>query len=75
MRKHKLKAQIGYKRRYIKCGSTSRITDNILKHQFNPPAPNQVWVSDITTKNARRLFVFSNGYGFILPQDSRLVDG
>jgi putative transposase len=48
MRKHRLKAQIGYKRRYIKGGSTSRIADNLLKRQFNPPAPNQVWVSDIT---------------------------
>ncbi|TQF73182.1 hypothetical protein [Pseudoalteromonas luteoviolacea] len=28
MRQHKLKAQIGYKRRHIKGGKTSRIADN-----------------------------------------------
>ncbi|WP_171047523.1 IS3 family transposase, partial [Pseudoalteromonas sp. S979] len=48
MRQHKLKAQIGYKRRHIKGGKTSRIADNLLARQFNPPAPNQTWVSDIT---------------------------
>ncbi|ALQ07160.1 transposase [Pseudoalteromonas sp. Bsw20308] len=48
MRQHKLKAQIGYKRRHIKGGRTSRIADNLLARQFNPPAPNQSWVSDIT---------------------------
>ena len=48
MRQHKLKAQIGYKRRHIKSGKTLRIADNLLARQFNPPAPNQTWVSDIT---------------------------
>ena len=48
MRQHKLKAQIGYKRRHIKGGKTSRIADNLLARQFNPPAPNQSWVSDKT---------------------------
>ncbi|WP_096040827.1 IS3 family transposase [Pseudoalteromonas issachenkonii] len=48
MRQHKLKAQIGYKRRHLKGGKTSRIADNLLARQFNPPAPNQSWVSDIT---------------------------
>jgi len=48
MRQHKLKAQIGYKRRHIKSGKASRIADNLLARQFNPPAPNQSWVSDIT---------------------------
>ena len=48
MRQHKLKAQIGYKHRHIKGGKTSRIADNLLARQFNPPAPNQSWVSDIT---------------------------
>ena len=45
---NKLKAQIGYKHRHIKGGKTSRIADNLLVRQFNPPAPNQSWVSDIT---------------------------
>ena len=41
-------AQIGYKRRHIKGDKTSGIADNLLARQFNPPAPNQSWVSDIT---------------------------
>ena len=48
MRANKLKAQIGYKRRYCKGGHPSRIADNILERQFNPEEPNKVWVSDIT---------------------------
>jgi len=48
MRQNKLKAQIGYKRRYITGGKPSKVADNLLSRQFNPPAPNQVWVSDIT---------------------------
>jgi len=58
MRKHKLKAQIGYKRKYIKGGSTSRIADNMLKRQFNPPEPNQVWVSDITYIRTHEGFLY-----------------
>ncbi len=38
MRQHKLKAQIGYKRRHIEGGKTSRFADNLLARQFNPPA-------------------------------------
>jgi len=45
---HKLKAQIGYKRRQIKGGKPGTVADNILNRQFSPEAPNQVWVSDIT---------------------------
>ena len=41
MRHHKLKAQIGYKRRHIKSGEAPRIAGNLLARQFNPPAPNQ----------------------------------
>ena len=48
MRQHKLKAQIGYKRRNVKACKTSRIVDNLLARQFNLPAPNQSWVSGIT---------------------------
>ena len=58
MRKHKLEAQIGYKRRYIKGDNTSRIADNILKLQFNPTAPNQVWVSDITYIRVHEGFLY-----------------
>jgi len=48
MRSNKLKAQIGYKRRYIKGGKTATIAGNILERNFNPTKPNERWVSDIT---------------------------
>ena len=48
MRENKLRAQIGYKRRYIKGGKSGKIADNILDRQFNPKAPNHAWVSDST---------------------------
>jgi len=48
MRNNKLKAQIGYKRRYIKGGKTANVAGNILGRDFNPDAPNKFWVSDIT---------------------------
>ena len=48
MREHGLRAQIGYKRRYIKGGKPASIADNVLDRQFSPEVPNQAWVSDIT---------------------------
>jgi putative transposase len=48
MRKNKLKAQIGYKRRYVKGSKISKVADNILNRNFNPTEPNKCWVSDIT---------------------------
>ena len=48
MRNNKLKAQIGYKRRYMKGGKTANVADNILDRDFNPAQPNKYWVSDIT---------------------------
>ncbi len=48
MRNNKLKAQIGYKRRYMKGGKTATIAKNILERNFNPTKPNERWVSDIT---------------------------
>lgn len=48
MRQHKLKAQIGYKFRQIKGVEALRIEDNLLVRQFNPSAPNQSWLIDIT---------------------------
>jgi len=48
MRENRLKAQIGYKRRYIKGGKPAKIAANVLDRQFNPDHPNQAWVSDIT---------------------------
>jgi putative transposase len=48
MRLNNLKAQIGYKRQYIKGSKPSRIADNVLERDFAPIKPNTAWVSDIT---------------------------
>ncbi|NOQ17410.1 MAG: IS3 family transposase [Methyloprofundus sp.] len=58
MREHGLKAQIGYKRRYIKSGTVSKVADNLLARQFNPPEPNQTWVSDITYIRTHEGFLY-----------------
>lgn len=58
MRENKLKAQIGYKRRYIKGGKSGKIADNILDRQFNPKAPNNAWVSDITYIRTHEGFLY-----------------
>lgn len=46
MRQNKLRAQIGYKRKYMKGGKLSRIAENVLERDFAPTAPNTAWVSD-----------------------------
>lgn len=48
MRENKLKAQIGYKRRYMKGGKLASVAGNHLDRNFNPDRPNHSWVSDIT---------------------------
>jgi putative transposase len=48
MRQNRLRAQIGYKRRYIKGSKLSRIADNILESDVAPNKPNIAWVIDIT---------------------------
>lgn len=48
MRQNNLRAQLGYKRKYVKSGRPSRIADNVLERDFAPKAPNTAWVSDIT---------------------------
>ena len=58
MRENKLKAQIGYKRRYIKGGKLGSIADNILDRNFNPERPNQAWVSDITYVRTHEGFLY-----------------
>ncbi|MGK0499288.1 MAG: putative transposase [Oceanicoccus sp.] len=58
MRDNKLRAQIGYKRRYINGGKHGKITDNILARQFNPDAPNQAWGSDITYVRSYEGFLY-----------------
>jgi putative transposase len=58
MRQNKLKAQIGYKRRYIKGGKLASVADNLLDRNFNPEAPNQYWVSDITYVRTHEGFLY-----------------
>lgn len=57
MRNNKLKAQIGYKRRYMKGGKTATVADNILERNFNPAKLNKRWVSDITYVRAYEGFL------------------
>ena len=58
MREHHLKAQIGYKRRYMKGGKTGSIASNVLERNFNPGKPNQAWVSDITYVRTHEGFLY-----------------
>jgi len=48
MKLAKLRANIGYKRRYFKSAVPSVIADNHLKQQFVVCEPDEAWVSDIT---------------------------
>ena len=45
MRENKLKAQIGYKRRYIKGDKLASVAENHLDRNFSPDAPNRAWVT------------------------------
>jgi len=58
MRENKLKAQISYKRRYIKGGKLGSIADNVLDRNFSPEKPNQAWVSDITYVRTHEGFLY-----------------
>jgi len=58
MRENKLKAQIGYKRRYIKGGKPANVAGNILNRDFNPETPNRTWVSDITYVRTHEGFLY-----------------
>lgn len=48
MARAKLKANIGYKRRYFKSSVPSVIADNHLQQQFVVSEPDTAWVADIT---------------------------
>lgn len=48
MKQAKLKANIGYKRRYFKSSVPALIADNHLKQQFVVSEPDTAWVADIT---------------------------
>jgi putative transposase len=72
MRENKLKAQIGYKRRYIKGGKPANIAANVLDRNFNPGAPNKAWVSDITYVRTYEGFLY---VAIVLDLFSRRVVG
>lgn len=48
MRNNQIRAQRGYKRRYLKSGTPSHVAPNQLKQQFTVSHPDQIWVTDIT---------------------------
>jgi len=58
MRHHKIKAQTGYQRRYMKGGKTATVADNVLERNFNPEKPNERWVSDITYVRTYECFLY-----------------
>jgi len=58
MRENKLKARIGYKRRYMKGEKIGSIADNVLDRNFSPDMPNQAWVSDITYVRTHKGFLY-----------------
>ena len=72
MRENQLKAQIGYKRRYIKGGKLGSIADNVLDRNFNPGLPNQAWVSDITYVRTHEGFLY---FATVLDLFSRRIVG
>ena len=72
MRENNLKAQIGYKRRYIKGGKVGRVAANILNRNFDPKVPNQSWVSDITYVRTREGFLY---VATVLDLSSRRIVG
>jgi len=48
MKAAKLKANIGYKRRYFKSSTPSVVADNHVEQQFLVMQPDHTWVTDIT---------------------------
>ena len=48
MRRAGLKAQVGYRKPRHRSGVANIVTPNRLQRQFNPSAPNEAWVTDIT---------------------------
>ncbi|MCW8884751.1 MAG: IS3 family transposase [Motiliproteus sp.] len=48
MQRAGLKAQVGYRKPRHRGGVANIVTPNRLQRQFNPSAPNEAWVTDIT---------------------------
>jgi putative transposase len=72
MRQASLRAQIGYKRRWIPAGLPARVAPNRLNRVFTVDAPNQVWVGDITYIRTHEGFLY---LAVVLDLFSRLVVG
>jgi putative transposase len=48
MKRVGIKAQVGYRSPRARKGEASIVSPNRLQRQFNPDAPNERWVTDIT---------------------------
>ncbi|HGV0503567.1 TPA: IS3 family transposase, partial [Escherichia coli] len=48
MKRAGIRAQVGYRSPRARKGETSIVTPNRLQRQFNPEAPDERWVTDIT---------------------------
>lgn len=48
MKRAGIKAQVGYRSPRTRKGEVSIVTPNRLQRQFNPKAPDERWVTDIT---------------------------
>jgi putative transposase len=48
MRHAGIRAQVSYRKPRHRAGELHKVTPNILQRQFNPQAPNESWVTDIT---------------------------
>jgi putative transposase len=48
MKANRIRAKIGKKQRKMKYGAPSKVSDNVLKQQFNAGKPNEIWVGDTT---------------------------
>jgi len=58
MRQNRLRAQIGYKRRYIAGGKLAKVAPNRLNRVFEASSPNQAWVCDITYIRTHEGFLY-----------------
>ena len=72
LHENKLKAQIGYKQRYIKGGKLANVAANVLDRNFNPDESNQAWVSDITYVRTYEGFLY---VATVLDLSSRRIVG
>jgi putative transposase len=48
MKRTGIKSQVGYRSPRARIGEASIVTPNRLQRQFNPPTPDERWVTDIT---------------------------